>query len=131
MKLKDFLSGIPYAGWVVIYTALCWGMFASILGVVTPELKKELGNFQDMGLLMAGWAAGSVVGAIQGGRLAGKFSARPLFISYMSFTALALLIIVVAQHFWLVAFGFFVASFFEAALLTLGHGILAMVYQNL
>ena len=130
MKLKDFLSGIPYAGWVVIYTALCWGMFASILGVVTPELKKELGNFQDMGLLMAVWAAGSVVGAIQGGRLAGKFSARPLFISYMSFTALALLIIVVAQHFWLVAFGFFVASFFEAALLTLGHGILAMVYQN-
>ena len=130
MKLKDFLSGIPYAGWVVIYTALCWGMFASILGVVTPELKKELGNFQDMGLLMAVWAAGSVVGAIQGGRLAGKFSARPLFISYMSFTALALLIIVVAQHFWLIAFGFFVASFFEAALLTLGHGILAMVYQN-
>ena len=63
MKLKDFLSGIPYAGWVVIYTALCWGMFASILGVVTPELKKELGNFQDMGLLMAVWAAGSVVGA--------------------------------------------------------------------
>lgn len=130
MKLKDFLSGIPYAGWVVIYTALCWGMFAAILGVVTPELKKELGNFQDMGLLMATWAAGSVVGAIQGGRLAGKFSARPLFISYMSFTAFALLIIVVANDFWLMAFGFFMASFFEAALLTLGHGILALVYQD-
>jgi MFS family permease len=130
MKIKDFLSGIPYAGWVVIYTALCWGMFAAILGVVTPELKKELGNFQDMGLLMATWAAGSVVGAIQGGRLAGKFSARPLFISYMSFTALAILVIVVAEHFWLTAFGFFMASFFEAALLTLGHGILALVYKD-
>lgn len=130
MKLKDFLSGVPYAGWVVIYTALCWGMFAAILGVVTPELKKELGNFQDMGLLMAIWAAGSVVGAIQGGRLAGKFSDRPLFLSYMSFTGIAVLVIVVADHFWLMAFGFFIASFFEAALLTLGHGILALVYHD-
>ena len=78
MKLKEFLQGIPFLAWVVIYTAFCWGLFAAILGSVTPELRQELGNYQALGWLMTAWASGSIVGAMQGGRLAQRLAARKL-----------------------------------------------------
>lgn len=130
MNLKSFLTGIPYVGWVVIYTAFCWGMFGAILGVVSPELRQELGNYQDMGLLMAVWAGGSVVGAFQGGRLAHQFEPRRLFLSYLAMTALALALLVFSKSFWLMAAGFFFVAVFEAALFTLGHSVLANVYTD-
>ena len=130
MNLKPFLTGIPYVGWVVVYTAFCWGMFGAILGVVSPELRQELGNYQDMGLLMAVWAGGSVVGAFQGGRLAHQFEPRRLFLGYIGLTALALALLVLSSAFWFIAAGFFLVAVFEAALFTLGHSVLANVYTD-
>ena len=130
MNLRPFLAGIPYVGWVVVYTAFCWGMFGAILGVVSPELRQDLGNYQDMGLLMAVWAAGSLVGAFQGGRLAHQFEPRRLFLVYIGLTALALGLLVLSSTFWLIAAGFFFVAVFEAALFTLGHSVLANVYSD-
>lgn len=130
MKLKEFLQGIPYLAWVVIYTAFCWGMFAAILGSVTPELRQELGNYQALGWLMTAWASGSIVGAMQGGRLAQRLAARKLFLNYCGLALLALLLIVFASNVWLLMIGFFCIAILEAALITLGHSILARVYTE-
>jgi MFS family permease len=130
MKLKQFLQGIPFLAWVVIYTAFCWGMFAAILGSVTPELRQELGNYQALGWLMTAWASGSIVGAMQGGRLAQRLAARKLFLNYCGLALLALLLIVFASNVWLLMIGFFCIAILEAALVTLGHSILARVYAE-
>lgn len=130
MRLKEFLQGIPYLAWVVIYTAFCWGMFAAILGSVTPELRQELGNYQALGWLMTAWASGSIVGAMQGGRLAQRLAARKLFLNYCGLALVALLLIVLASNVWLLMLGFFFIAVLEAALITLGHSILARVYSE-
>lgn len=130
MRLKEFLQGIPYLAWVVIYTAFCWGMFAAILGSVTPELRQELGNYQALGWLMTAWASGSIVGAMQGGRLAQRLAARKLFLNYCGLALVALLLIVLASNVWLLMVGFFFIAVLEAALITLGHSILARVYSE-
>ncbi|MEY4884560.1 MAG: hypothetical protein RIS34_2414 [Pseudomonadota bacterium] len=130
MKLKQFLGGIPYLAWVVIYTAFCWGLFAAILGSVTPELRQELGNYQALGFLMAAWASGSIVGAIQGGRLAQRVAARQLFLNYCGVAMLALALIIFAPNVGLLMLGFFGIAVLEAALVTLGHSILAQVYAD-
>jgi MFS family permease len=130
LKLRPFLTGIPYVGWVVVYIAFGWGMFGAILGVVSPELRQELGNYQDLGLLMAIWAGGSVVGAIQGGRLAHRFDPRRLLLTYLGLTAVALVLLVMARSFWPMVLGFFLVAVFEAALFTLGHSMMAQVYTD-
>jgi len=130
MKLKEFLQGIPFLAWVVIYTAFCWGLFAAILGSVTPELRQELGNYQALGWLMTAWASGSIVGAVQGGRLAQRLAARKLFLNYCGLALLALLLIVFASNVWLLMLGFFFIAILEAALITLGHSVLARVYAE-
>jgi MFS family permease len=130
LKLGAFLRGIPHVGWAVVFTGFSWGVFGAILGVVSPELREELGNYQDLGLLMAVWAGGSVVGAFQGGRMAHRFAPRPLVLVYLGLTSVALLLLVTARSFWPLAAGFFLIAVFEAALFTLGHGVLANVYTD-
>ena len=130
MQFKQFMGGIPFVGWAVTFAALCFGLFAAILGAVTPELRDELGSYQRMGVLMMAWASGGVVGAFQGGRLAHMYRPRPLFLGYFSFALLALLLIVWSPHFSLMLIGFFCMAVVVSATLTLAHGILAEVYTE-
>jgi len=130
MKLRVLLRGIPYLAWVVIYVMFCWGLFAAILGSVTPELRQELGNYQALGWLMTAWASGSIVGAMQGGRLAQRLPARKLFLNYCGAALVALLLIVFAGNVWLLMLGFFCIAILEAAMVTLGHTTLAHVYTE-
>jgi MFS family permease len=130
MKLRQLLQGIPYVAWVVIYTLFCWGLFAAILGSVTPELRQELGDYQALGWLMTAWASGSIVGAMQGGRLAQRLPARKLFLNYCGAALVALLLIVFASNVWLLMLGFFCIAILEAALVTLGHTTLAHIYTE-
>jgi MFS family permease len=130
MQFNQFIKGIPYLGWAVTFVALCFGLFAAILGAVTPELRAELGSYQRMGVLMMAWVSGGVVGAIQGGRMAQMYRPRPLFLSYCSFALLALALIVWAPNFWSLLLGFFCIAIVESALITLAHSILAEVYTE-
>lgn len=130
MKFRDFLAGIPYLAWAVVYTALCWGLFSAILGAVSPELKRELADYQQLGTLMFAWATGNLVGAIQGGRLAQRHAPRPLFLAYIGLAGVALGVIVTASSFVVLMAGFFAIALFETAMFTLGHGILARVYDE-
>ena len=130
MKFRAFLSGIPYLAWAVVYTALCWGLFSAILGAVSPELRRELADYQQLGTLMFAWATGNLVGAIQGGRLAQRHAPRPLFLAYIGLAAVALGVIVTAASFVVLMAGFFAIALFETAMFTLGHGILARVYDE-
>jgi MFS family permease len=130
VNFKKFVVGIPYLAWAVTYVALCWGLFAAILGAVTPELRDELGNYKQLGVLMMVWASGNVLGAIQGGRIAQAYPARTLFLSYCCAAAVALGVIVLSPAFWGIALGFFGIAMVESALITLSHSILADVYTE-
>jgi MFS family permease len=130
MQFNKFIKGIPYLAWAVTFVALCFGLFAAILGAVTPELRAELGSYQRMGVLMMAWVSGGVVGAIQGGRMAQIYRPRPLFLSYCSFALLALVVIVWSPNFWSLLLGFFCIAIVESALITLAHSILAEVYTE-
>ena len=127
MKFKDFIRTIPYLAWVVIYTAFCAGIFAAILGAVTPELREELDNYQQLGILMMVWSSGSVLGALQGGRMAQRYPPRPLFLGYTAVALLSIVLIVLSPNFGTLLVGFFVVALVETALFTLAHGILADV----
>jgi MFS family permease len=130
MQFKPFIKGIPYVGWSVTFAALCFGLFAAILGAVTPELRAELGSYQRMGVLMLAWVSGTVVGAFQGGRMAQMYRPRPLFLSYFVFALFALSLIVWSPYFSLLLVGFFCIAVVESATLTLAHSILAEVYTE-
>jgi MFS transporter, DHA1 family, inner membrane transport protein len=130
MQFKQFMAGIPFVGWAVTFAALCFGLFAAILGAVTPELRAELGSYQRMGVLMMAWVSGGVVGAFQGGRMAHMYRPRPLFLGYFAFALLALALIVWSPHFSVLLIGFFFIAIVESATLTLAHGILADVYTE-
>ncbi|WP_394788940.1 MFS transporter [Rhodoferax sp.] len=127
MKLKDFIARIPYLAWVVIYTAFCAGIFAAILGTVTPELREELDNYQQMGILMMVWSAGGVLGALQGGRMAQRYAPRPLFLTYTCMALLSVSLIVWSPNFAVLLAGFFLVALCETALFTLAHSILANI----
>ena len=77
------MGGIPFVGWAITFAALCSGLFAAILGAVTPELRAELGSYQSMGVLMMAWVSGGVLGAFQGGKLAQKVHPRTLVLAYI------------------------------------------------
>jgi MFS family permease len=130
MQFKQFIKGIPYLGWSVTFAALCFGLFAAILGAVTPELRDDLGSYQRMGVLMMAWVSGGVVGAFQGGRMAQMYRPRPLFLGYFAFALLALILIVWSPHFSVLLIGFFCIAIVESALITLAHSILAEVYAE-
>jgi MFS family permease len=130
MQFSKFIKGIPYLAWAVTFVALCFGIFAAILGAVTPELRDELGSYQRMGVLMMAWVSGGVIGAIQGGRLAQRVRPRTLFLSYCGFALLALGLIIWAPNFVGLLIGFFCIAVVESALITLGHSILAEVYTE-
>ncbi len=130
MQFKQFMGGIPFVGWAVTFAALCFGLFAAILGAVTPELRAELGSYQRMGVLMLAWVSGAMVGAFQGGRLAHKYRPRPLFLGYFAVAFLGLALIVWAPHFNVLLLGFFLVAVVESATLALAHGILAEVYTE-
>ena len=130
MQFKQFMRGIPFVGWAVTFAALCFGLFAAILGAVTPELRAELGSYHRMGVLMMAWVSGAVVGAFQGGRMAHKYQPRPLFLGYFTVTIVALGLIVWAPHFSVLLLGFFFVAAVESATLALAHGILAEVYTE-
>ena len=130
MQFRPFIKGIPYLAWAVTFVSLCFGLFAAILGAVTPELRAELGSYQRMGELMMAWVSGGVLGAFQGGRMAQMYRPRPLFLIYCSFALLALAMIVLAPNFWSLLLGFFCIAVVETALITLAHSILAEVYTE-
>lgn len=127
VKLKDFLRTIPYLAWVVIYTAFCAGIFAAILGAITPELREELDNYQQLGILMMVWSSGSVLGALQGGRMAQRYPPRPLFLGYTAAALASIVLIVLSPNFGALLLGFFAVALVETALFTLAHSILADV----
>ena len=116
-----------YLAWVVIYTAFCAGIFAAILGAVTPELREELDNYQQLGILMMVWSSGAVLGALQGGRMAQRYPPRPLFLGYTVVALASIGLIVLSPNFGTLLLGFFVVALVETALFTLAHGILADV----
>ncbi|MCX7275965.1 MAG: MFS transporter [Burkholderiales bacterium] len=130
VKLKDFLSSIPYLAWVVIYTAFCAGIFAAILGAVTPELREELDNYQQLGVLMMVWSAGGVLGALQGGRMAQRYAPRLLFLSYTGLALVSISLIVLSPNFTVLMAGFFCVALCETALFTLAHSILADIHPQ-
>jgi MFS family permease len=130
MQFNKFIKGIPYLAWAVTFVALCFGLFAAILGAVTPELRAELGSYQRMGVLMMAWVSGGVVGAIQGGRMAQIYRPRSLFLGYFAFALFALALIIWAPDFWSLLLGFFCIAIVESALITLAHSILAEVYTE-
>ncbi len=125
VKLRAFIEGVPFLGWAVVYTGVCWGLFGAILGAVTPELRRELADYQQLGLLMMAWSTGNLIGALQGGRLAQRHAPRKLFLTYCSAALGALAVIVFARHFTVLLLGFFVIALFETAMFTFGHSILA------
>ena len=127
VKLKDFIARIPYLAWVVIYTAFCAGIFAAILGAITPELREELDNYQQLGILMMVWSAGGVLGALQGGRMAQRYAPRPLFLSYTAMALVSISLIVLSPNFATLMAGFFLVALCETALFTLAHSILANI----
>ena len=128
MQFKQFMGGIPFVGWAVTFAALCFGLFAAILGAVTPELRAELGSYQRMGELMMAWVSGGVLGAFQGGKLAQKVHPRTLVLTYCGLSVLSLLLIVGSPNFAGLLVGFFCFSVAETAFMTLGHSILSQVY---
>ena len=127
VKFKDFLRTIPYLAWVVIYTAFCAGIFAAILGAVTPELREELDNYQQLGILMMVWSTGAVLGALQGGRMAQRYPPRLLFLGYTAAALASIVLIVLSPNFGILLLGFFAVAVVETALFTLAHSILADV----
>jgi MFS family permease len=127
VNFKNFIKAIPYLAWVVIYTAFCAGVFAAILGAVTPELREELDNYQQMGVLMMVWSAGGVLGALQGGRMAQRYAPRPLFLGYTVMCLVSIALIVLSPNFATLLAGFFLVALCETALFTLAHSILADV----
>jgi MFS family permease len=130
MQFKQFMGGIPFVGWAITFAALCFGLFAAILGAVTPELRAELGSYQRMGVLMMAWVSGALVGAFQGGQLAHKYRPRPLFLTYFSVAFVGLILIVWAPHYNVLLLGFFLVAVVETASIALAHGILAEVYTE-
>jgi MFS family permease len=127
MKLRAFIVGVPYLGWAVVYTAVCWGLFNAILGAVTPELRRELADYQQLGILMLAGSTGALLGAFQGGRLAQRHAPRRLFLSYCTVALLALGMIVTSHGFVTLTLGFFFIAIVQTAMFTLGHSILAAV----
>ncbi len=130
MQFKQFMGGIPFVGWAITFAALCSGLFAAILGAVTPELRAELGSYQSMGVLMMAWVSGGVLGAFQGGKLAQKVHPRTLVLAYIGSALLSTLVIVGSPNFAGMLVGFFCFSASETAFMTLGHSILSQVYSE-
>jgi MFS family permease len=130
MQFKQFMGGIPFVGWAITFAALCSGLFAAILGAVTPELRAELGSYQSMGVLMMAWVSGGVLGAFQGGKLAQKVRPRMLVLAYIGSALLSTLVIVGSPNFAGMLVGFFCFSAAETAFMTLGHSILSQVYSE-
>jgi predicted MFS family arabinose efflux permease len=125
VKFRAFIAGIPFLGWAIVYTGVCWGLFGAILGAVTPELRRELASYQQLGSLMLAASTGALVGALLGGRLAQQHAPRKLFLVYCTAALLALGLIVAARGFVALTLGFFLISIFETAMFTVGHSILA------
>jgi MFS family permease len=130
MQFKQFMGGIPFVGWAITFAALCSGLFAAILGAVTPELRAELGSYQSMGVLMMAWVSGGVLGAFQGGKLAQKVHPRTLVLAYIGSALLSTLVLVGSPNFAGMLVGFFCFSAAETAFMTLGHSILSQVYSE-
>ncbi len=124
------MGGIPFVGWAVTYAALCFGLFAAILGAVTPELRAELGSYHRMGVLMMAWVSGGVLGAFQGGKLAQKVHPRTLVLTYCGMAVLSLVVIVTSPNFAGLLLGFFCFSMTQVAFMTLGHSMLSQVYDD-
>jgi MFS family permease len=130
MQFKQFMRGIPFVGWAITFAALCFGLFAAILGAVTPELRAELGSYHRMGVLMMAWVSGGLLGAFQGGKLAQKVPPRTLILSYCALALLSLLLIVASPNFAGLLLGFFSFSMMQVAFMTIGHSILSQVYTE-
>jgi len=125
VKFRAFIAGIPFLGWAIVYTGVCWGLFGAILGAVTPELRRELASYQQLGSLMLAASTGALIGALQGGRLAQRHAPRSLFLVYCTAALLALGMIVASRGFLTLMLGFFLIGIFETAMFTVGHSILA------
>lgn len=120
------LMGLPFVAWVILYSAVTWGIFGALLGAITPNLRAQMGvSFQQIGWLMALWSAGGVAGSLLGGAIAKRFAPQKLLAAYTLLVLTGVVGVLLAPGFgWLALFMVTVAMF-ETALFTLGHGLLA------
>lgn len=120
------LLGLPFVAWVILYSAVTWGIFGALLGAVTPNLRAQMGvSFQQIGWLMALWSAGGAVGSLLGGSIAKRFPPQRLLLGYTVLVFGGLAGVLWAPSFGWLAFFMATIATFETALFTLGHGLLA------
>jgi predicted MFS family arabinose efflux permease len=118
--------GLPFVAWVILYSAVTWGIFGALLGAVTPNLRAQMGvSFQQIGWLMALWSAGGAAGSLLGGAIAKRFPPQKLLLGYTVLVVGGLVGVLWAPSFGWLAFFMATIATFETALFTLGHGLLA------
>lgn len=126
MHTRNFIKSTPLIAWIMLYAATSIGIFANLLGIITPKLQAALQvDYKQISLLMLISMLGSLCGAFLGGDIAKRFDVRGLMLTYIGLMLVfTLLIVNTQQYVWLIV-GFTCMSLVNTALFTLGHTLLA------
>ncbi len=125
------LAQLPYVAWIILYSAVLWGLFGALLGAVAPDLRSQLGvSLGQVGSLMSLWVAGGAAGAFLGGTLARRYRPQRLLSTYAGLALLAVSALLLASNWHAVAAALVLIGLCETALFTLGHGLLAEISDD-
>lgn len=131
MKTSDFIRSTPTLGWVILYASLALGIFANLLGVLTPRVQAAFAlDYRQMSFLMSLLTVGSLVGAILGGDIAKRFNQRRLLLLYVSFMLVFVAILVTTQNYLIFTIAYTAMGVVDAALFTIAHSLLARMSQD-
>jgi MFS family permease len=131
MKTSDFIRSTPTLGWVILYASLALGIFANLLGVLTPRVQAAFAlDYRQMSFLMGLLTVGSLVGAILGGDIAKRFNQRRLLLLYVSLMLVFVAILVTTQNYLIFTIAYTAMGVVDAALFTIAHSLLARMSQN-
>lgn len=131
MKTSDFIRSTPTLGWVILYASLALGIFANLLGVLTPRVQAAFAlDYRQMSFLMGLLTVGSLVGAILGGDIAKRFNQRRLLLLYVSLMLVFVAILVTTQNYLIFTIAYTAMGVVDAALFTIAHSLLARMSQD-
>ncbi|TDR31265.1 MFS transporter [Hydromonas duriensis] len=128
MNTQQFIRQVPFLAWVLMLATLSFGLFANILGSLTPEISQDMQlSPQDIGHLMMVFSCGGAIGAFLGGDFAHRFRTVPLLLIYFALIFLSVFGIVLAPSFKWLSLSFLLYAITCTAVFTVVHSIVTML----
>ena len=128
MNTRAFIRQIPALAWLIMFTALCAGIFPNLLGSLAPEISTDLNLLPShIGWMLFIGSAGSAVGAFLGGDIVHRVRPTLLVNAFLICMCASIALMVGSSHFFGVILGFFVYEIMITALFTLAHTLMGQM----